>query len=48
MSLKPIHADVDYIKFGEGVSKNFGFTRRVVGIITVGMGLGMVWKVRVN
>ncbi|GFH05946.1 cytochrome c oxidase 11 kd subunit [Haematococcus lacustris] len=45
VSTKPvIHAAKDFVEFGQGVSKNFGFVRHVAICITAGIGLGLVWK----
>eukprot|EP00197_Chlamydomonas_leiostraca_P002665 CAMPEP_0202856984 /NCGR_PEP_ID=MMETSP1391-20130828/90_1 /ASSEMBLY_ACC=CAM_ASM_000867 /TAXON_ID=1034604 /ORGANISM="Chlamydomonas leiostraca, Strain SAG 11-49" /LENGTH=96 /DNA_ID=CAMNT_0049535721 /DNA_START=27 /DNA_END=317 /DNA_ORIENTATION=+ len=41
---KAIQAVPDYVKFGEGASKNFGFVRHVATCMTLGLGAGMVWK----
>ena len=44
-AVKGIPAHVDYVKFGEGVSKNFGFGRHLFTSMTLGIGLGLIWKV---
>mmetsp|Transcript_31416 Transcript_31416/g.69965 ORF Transcript_31416/g.69965 Transcript_31416/m.69965 type:complete len:97 (+) Transcript_31416:121-411(+) len=41
---KAIYAPHDFLKVGEGVSKNFGFSKHLAIAMTVGVGLGMVWK----
>jgi hypothetical protein len=43
-STKAIYAAPAYIEFGAGVSKNFGFIKHVAIAMTLGVGLGMVWK----
>ena len=45
-AVKAIAAHVDYVKYGEGMSKNFGFGRHLFTSMTLGIGLGLVWKVR--
>ena len=45
-SSKAIYAASEYIKFGEGASKHFGFAKHVTIAMTLGIGLGFVWKVR--
>lgn len=42
---KAVYAPSEFIKFGEGASKNFGFTKHVGIALTLGIGLGFVWKV---
>mmetsp|Transcript_62811 Transcript_62811/g.137583 ORF Transcript_62811/g.137583 Transcript_62811/m.137583 type:complete len:101 (+) Transcript_62811:78-380(+) len=41
---KAIYAAQDYLKFGEGASKNFGFIKHLSIAMTAGIGLGLVWK----
>jgi hypothetical protein len=45
---KAIHATPDFVKVGEGVSKNFGFLRHLAICTTAGIALGLVWKVRLR
>lgn len=40
------YAPVEFLKFGEGASKNFGFMRHMAIGMTLGLGLGFIWKVR--
>lgn len=42
---KAVYAPAEYIKFGEGASKTFGFTKHVAIAFTVGLGLSFAWKV---
>jgi len=41
---KVIYAYQDYVKMGEGVSRNFGFTKHVAICATIGIGAGLVYK----
>ncbi|PNH03337.1 hypothetical protein TSOC_010609 [Tetrabaena socialis] len=41
---KAVYAPSEYVKFGEGASKHFGFTKHVAIAMTLGVGLGLVWK----
>ncbi len=42
---KAVYAPSEFFKFGEGASKNFGFTKHVGIALTIGIGLGFMWKV---
>jgi hypothetical protein len=46
-TVKPgaIYATKDFVKWGQGASKNFGFLRQLGICSTVGIGLGLAWKV---
>ncbi|KAG1680182.1 hypothetical protein FOA52_000295 [Chlamydomonas sp. UWO 241] len=39
-----IYANKDYIPFGTGASKNFGFIKHVTIAMTLGLGAGLLWK----
>ncbi|GLC42711.1 hypothetical protein PLESTB_001130300 [Pleodorina starrii] len=41
---RAVYAPSEYLKFGEGVSKNFGFGKHLAIAMTVGLGLSFAWK----
>mmetsp|Transcript_18276 Transcript_18276/g.54543 ORF Transcript_18276/g.54543 Transcript_18276/m.54543 type:complete len:96 (+) Transcript_18276:93-380(+) len=41
---KAIYAPKDFVNFGEGASKHFGFTKHLIISATLGIGLGLLWK----
>lgn len=41
---KAVYAPVEFLKFGEGASKNFGFAKHLTIGLTLGVGLGFLWK----
>lgn len=40
-----IHAAKDYVRWGQGASKNFGFLKHLGICTTLGLGLGLTFKV---
>ena len=45
---RAVYAPSEFLKFGEGASKNFGFAKHLTIGLTLGVGLGFLWKVRVH
>lgn len=42
---KVIHAPAEFLKFGEGASKTFGFSKHFAIAMTLGIGFSVLWKV---